>query len=153
MKNVLNARWRARLRLLTLVAGLGVSPSLLAEPLLYVGKWIPDAQASSDWLLTIKDTSMSWRGPDKSALACVQALELKKEKPGTVYGDGRGKRFVAGSLGSLPTYLFKLGPDTCGGPADQVRISFPLVYDTQHIELIEYAGGKPLTVRHLHRKQ
>jgi len=151
MKNILSSRWRARL--LAIIAGFGVSPFLLAEPLPYIGKWIPDAQASSDWTLTVKDTSMSWRGPDKSAPACVQAFELKTEKPGTVYIDGRGFRFVAGSLGSLPTYLFRLGPNTCGGPADEVRISFPLVYDRQHIELIEYAGGKPLTVRHLHRKK
>jgi hypothetical protein len=138
---------------LFLVLALGVSPFLLAEPLPYTGQWVPDAQASSDWILTIKDTDLSWRGPAGSAPSCVQAFELKKEKPGTVYIDGRGKRFVAGSLGSLPTYLFKLGPNTCGGPADEVRISFPLVYDTRHIELIEYAGGKPLTVRRLHRKK
>jgi len=142
MKNVLLA-----------VFALGVSPSLLAEPLPYTGQWVPDAQASADWILTIKDTNMSWRGPAASAPGCVQAFELKKENPGTVYIDGRGKRFVAGSLGSLPTYLFRLGPNTCGGAADQVRISFPLVYDTRHIELIEYAGGKPLTVRRLHRKK
>jgi hypothetical protein len=137
---------------LLVVLALGVSPSLLAEPLPYTGQWVPDAPASSDWTLTIKDTDLSWRGPAGSAPGCVQAFELKKEKPGTVYIDGRGKRFVAASLGSLPTYLFKLGPNTCGGPADEVRISFPLVYDTRHIELIEYAGGKPLTVRRLHRK-
>jgi hypothetical protein len=140
-------------QLSAIVLALGVSPALLAEPLPYIGQWEPDAQASSDWILTIKDTSMSWRGPAASAPGCVQAFELKKENPGTVYIDGRGKRFVAGSLGSLPTYLFRLGPNTCGGPADEVRISFPLVYDTKHIELIEYAGGKPLTVRRLHRKK
>jgi hypothetical protein len=151
MKNRSSPGWRARV--LATLFGLSYAPSLLAESLPYIGQWIPEAQASSDWTLTIKDTSMSWRGPAASAPGCVQAFELKKEKPGTVYIDGRGFRFVAGSLGSLPTYLFKLGPNTCGGPADQVRISFPLVYDTQHIELIEYAGGKPLTVRRLHRKK
>ena len=96
---------------------------------------------------------MTWRGPDKSAPACVQPFTLKKESPGTVYTNGHGTKFVAGALGSLPTYLLTLGPATCGSPAEEVRISFPLVYDIKHIEFIEYVHGKPVSSRRFYRKK
>lgn len=144
--------WRAHLA--ALAVGLGCAPSLLAQPLPYLGRWLPDdppATQASAASLHIDDATLTWRGPDKAAPSCVQPFEMKKEKPGTVYTDGRGRKFVAGSLGSLPTYLLTLGANACGG-ADEVRVSFPLVYDIDHIEFIEYVKGKPVSSRRFHRQ-
>lgn len=145
-----------RARLLAMVLGLGCAQSVLAESLPFVGRWLPDepaqAQAASP-ILIIKDASLSWRGPNKSAPACIQQFALKKENPGTIYTDGHGTRFVAGVPGSIPTYLLKLSANTCGSPDQEVRIRFPLIYDTNHIELLEYANGKPVSSRRFHRKK
>jgi hypothetical protein len=145
-----------RARLLAVVLGLGVAPSVLAQSLPFAGRWLlddrPDAQAPYT-ALTIKGESLSWSGPDKSALACVQEFVLKKEKPGTEYADGRGIKFVAGVKGSMPTYLLQLRSSTCGRTGEDVRISYPLVYDTRHIEVIEYVSGKPVSSRRFRRKK
>jgi hypothetical protein len=144
-----------RTRLLAAVLGLGWAAPVLAQPLPFAGRWLPDdsVTAPAAWVpLTIKGETMSWRGPDRSVPGCVQQFALKKEKPGAVYVDGRGTKFVAGMPGSIPTYLLTLRSSTCGGLADEVRISFPLVYDTGHIELIEYVNGKPVTSRRFRRK-
>jgi len=34
-----------------------------------------------------------------------------------------------------------------------VRIRYPLIYDTRHIEVIEYENGKPVSSRRFHRKK
>jgi hypothetical protein len=152
MKNFLNARCRSRV--LAILFGLGCTASVLAEPLPFAGRWLlddQDAQAAYT-ILTIKAGSLTWSGPNKSRPGCVQAFSLKKEVPGTVYVNGRGTRFVAGAPGSLPTYLLKLGAGTCDSLNDEVRISFPLVYDSRHMELIEYLNGKPLASRRFRKK-
>jgi hypothetical protein len=145
-----------RARLLALVLGLGAAPSLLAQSLPFTGRWLLDdrtqAQASYT-VLTIKGETMAWSGPDKSAPRCVQEFVLKKETPGSVYLDGRGTKFVAGVKGSLPTYLLQLRSSTCGGVGEDVRISYPLVYDTRHIDVIEYVNGKPVSSRRFRRKK
>jgi hypothetical protein len=132
------------------------APAVSAAPLPFDGRWLLDdpmgAQASHT-VLAIKGESMSWSGPNKSAPGCVQEFMLKKENPGAVYVDGRGRKFLAGVPGSLPTYLLKLRTSTCGRIDEEVRISFPLVYDTGHIELIEYVNGKPISSRRLRRKK
>ncbi|HEX8785975.1 MAG TPA: hypothetical protein VF793_07325 [Telluria sp.] len=154
MKNFLSSRCRARL--LATVVGLGWASSLLAQPLPYIGRWLLDDQAeaqASPSILTVKEASMTWSGPNKSAPACVQQFVVKKENPGSVYTDGHGTKFVAGSLGSLPTYLLKVSASTCGGANEDVRIRFPLVYDINHIEVIEYVNGKPVSARRFHRKK
>jgi hypothetical protein len=140
---------------LAAVLGLGCAAPILAQPLPFAGRWLPDDRAAAPGsyaLLTIEGETISWRGPDSSTPGCVQQFALKKEKPGAVYVDGRGKKFLAGVPGSIPTYLLTLRASTCGGLAEEVRISFPLVYDTRHIELIEYVGGKPVTSRRFRRK-
>jgi hypothetical protein len=135
---------------------LAAAPSVSAQPLPFDGRWLLDdhteAQASQT-VLTIKGDSMSWGGPNKSAPGCVQEFVVKKENPGTVYVDGHGRKFLAGVPGSLPTYLLKLRTSTCGRIDEDVRISFPLVYDTRHIELIEYVNGKPVSSRRFRRKK
>lgn len=141
MKNLSNAA------LLTLFCAFSVH----AEPLPHIGHWVPDEQAGT--LLTIKENSLSWRGADKSAPACVEQYVLKPERPGSVYTNGRGTKFVAGVNGSLPTYLLKLGASTCEGIREEVRVSFHMVYDINHIEVIEYAGGKAVSARRFHREQ
>jgi hypothetical protein len=155
-KNLLNPGCRARSLALVLVLGLGCAPSLLAQSLPLAGRWLleerPDAQ-SPYTVLTIKDMRLSWSGPTPSSPKCVQQFVLQNETPGTVYADGHGTRFVAGVKGSIPTYLLKLGASTCGGAGEQVRIRFPLIYDTKHIEFIEYANGKPATSRRFRRKK
>jgi hypothetical protein len=78
---------------------------------------------------------------------------LKQERPGTVYVDGRGTRFVAGTKGSIPTYLLQLRTSTCGGAGEDVRIRYPLVYDTRHIEIIDYVNGKPVGARRFRREK
>jgi hypothetical protein len=133
---------------------LGCASSALAEPLTFHGRWLPDDDQDAAYAsLTIKESTISWRGPDKSTPACVRDFVQKPERPGTVYRDGRGTKFVAGAPGSMPTYLLLLRPGSCGSPGEQVRISFPLVYDINHIEFIEYVAGKPVSARRLHRKK
>jgi hypothetical protein len=143
-----------RARLLAILFGLGCTPALHAAPLPFAGRWLPDDSQAAEapaTILTIKDASLSWRGPDKSAPACTREFVLRTEKPGTVYRDGRGTRFVAGAKGSLPTYLLQLGAGNCDSPADEMRISYYLVYDIKHIEVIEYAKGKPVSSRRFHK--
>jgi hypothetical protein len=143
-----------RSALLALVLGLGCASSSMAEPLTFHGRWVPDDNQDAAYAsLTIKASTISWRGPDRSASACVRDFVQKKERPGTVYRDGRGTKFVAGALGSMPTYLLTLSPGSCGSPGEEVRISFPLVYDINHIEFIEYVAGKPVSAVRLHRKK
>jgi hypothetical protein len=147
------SRWA---RLFAIVLGLGTAPSLLAQTLPFTGRWLLDdrPQTTAPYaVLRIEGGSMSWSGPDKSAPRCVQEFVLKKEAPGSVYLDGRGTKFVAGVKGSLPTYLLQLRSSTCGRVDEEVRISYPLVYDTSHIEVIEYVGGKPVSSRRFHRKK
>lgn len=154
MKNSLRATSRARL--LAIAIGLVCTPPLLAQSLPLKGRWLPDdhPEAPAPYaLLTIKDGILTWRGLTTSAPKCDQPFELKKENPGTVYTNGHGTKFVAGALGSLPTYLLKPSPSSCGSSAEDIRINFPLVYDTNHIELVEYVHGKPVSVRRLHRKK
>ena len=127
-----------------------------AQTLPFDGRWLLDDHAEAQaayTVLTIKGERMTWRGPDKSAPACVQEFVLKKESRGAEYLDGRGRKFLAGVPGSLPTYLLKLRTSTCGRVDEEVRISYPLVYDTRHIELIEYLNGKPVSSRRFHRKK
>jgi hypothetical protein len=112
------------------------------------------SQASAVYTsLTVKGESMRWTGPDKSRPPCVQEFVLKQERPGTVYVDGRGTRFVAGTKGSIPTYLLQLRTSTCGGAGEDVRIRYPLVYDTRHIEIIDYVNGKPVGARRFRREK
>lgn len=144
------------MKFLGILLGLLAAPALSAQPLAFDGRWLLDAPQETQaahTVLTIKGERMTWRGPDKSAPGCVQEFVLKKESPGTVYLDGRGRKFLAGVPGSLPTYLLKLRSSTCGRIDEEVRISFPLVYDTRHIELIEYVNGKPVSSRRFHRKK
>lgn len=146
----------SRARLLALVLGLGWTPSLLAQTFPFNGRWVPDdppAAQPAYTLLTVKGTTLTWSGPKKSASRCVQHFELKNERPGTVYVDGRGTRFVAGVPGSIPTYLLKIGDSTCGDAGADLRIRYPLVYDVTHIEIIGYVNGKPMTSRRFHRKK
>lgn len=132
----------------------GCASSALAEPLTFHGRWLPDENQDDAYAsVTIKASTIAWRGPDKSAPACVRGFVQQKERPGTVYRDGRGTKFVAGAPGSMPTYLLTLNPGSCGSPGEQVRVSFPLVYDINHIEFIEYVAGKPVSARRLHRKK
>ena len=146
---------RRRAQWLAIACGLGCAPSLLAQTLPFSGRWLlddhPDAQTYTT--LTIKGPNLTWTGPDKSVPPCVQQFELKKENPGTVYRDVHGTKFVAGALGSLPTYLLNISASTCGGVGEDVRIRYHLVYDVSHIEFIEYAQGKPVSARRFHRKK
>lgn len=141
-------------RLVAVVAGLGCSASVLAEPVPFAGRWLADDEAASPYTtLTVKGDTLSWHGPDKSVPKCVRQFTVQQEKPGTVYTNARGTKFVAGFKGSIPTYLLQLDGGTCGSGSSVVRISYPLIYDTRHIELIEYAGGKPVGVQRFHRKK
>lgn len=144
-------------RLLAIVLGLGAAPPLLAQQALpFAGRWLLDDRAGADaayTVLNIKGERMSWSGPDKSAPRCVQEFALKKETPGSEYLDGRGIKFIAGVKGSLPTYLLQLRSSTCGRAGEEVRISYPLVYDTRHIEVIEYVNGKPAGSRRFRREK
>lgn len=146
---------RRGLRLLALIAGLGCTSSVLAQAVPFSGRWLLDNPPKNQAVyttLTIKDTSMSWHGQDQSVPPpCVQQFVLQQEPAGTVYANGRGTKFIAGVAGSLPTYLLKIGSGTCAGIEDAVRISYPLVYDVAHIEVIEYVKGKPVTSRRFHR--
>jgi hypothetical protein len=148
-----------RVRLLAMVIGLGLGLSftapLLAQTLPFSGRWLLEhpAQAQEPYaVLSVKGNSLAWSAANKRAPTCVQQFEVKPEKPGTVYTDGRGTRFVAGAPGSIPTYLLKLGAGTCPGIEEEVRIRYPLVYDTRHIEIIEYVKGKPVSSRRFSKK-
>lgn len=138
-------------RLLAALFGLCLSSPLFAQALPFAGRWIVDDPAGAYTTLTVKGTTMSWSGQDKSVPPCVREFTVQEEKPGTVYLDARGTRFVAGAPGSLPSYLLKLAGDACGGTGDTVRIRYHLVYDVRHIEVIDYVGGKPASARRLHR--
>jgi hypothetical protein len=129
-------------RLVAVVAGLGCSASVLAEPVPFAGRWLADDPDASPYTaLTVKGDTMSWHGPDKSVPKCVRQFAVQQEKPGTVYMNARG------------TYLLQLEGGTCGSSGSTVRINYPLIYDTRHIELIEYAAGKPVGVQRFHRKK
>jgi hypothetical protein len=142
--------------LLVVLLGLGAAPSLFAQSLPFAGRWLPDdglAAQAPYTSLTIEGGRLSWSGPDRSVPGCVQEFVPKQEKPGSVYLDGRGTKFVAGAKGSLPTYLLRLRSSTCGRAGEDVRIIYPLVYDTRHIEVIEYVNGKPVSSRRFRRKK
>lgn len=155
MKKILSPSVAARL--FAVVVGAGCAPSLLAQTLPFAGRWLldasPTAPPSAYTRLTIKDTTLSWAGPTKAAPTCVQHFTVKKEKPGTEYRDGRGTKFLAGVRGSLPTFLLTLTASDCGNAGEDVRISFPLVYDLNHIEVIDYVKGKPMTSRRFRFKK
>jgi hypothetical protein len=155
MKTHLHPGWQAYL--LALVVGLGCAPSVLAQDVPFAGRWQldeqPGAVASSFSVLTIKGDRMAWGGPTKSAPACVQQFVLQQERPGTMYVNGRGTKFIAGVTGSLPTYLLKLHANSCEGVADAVRIIYPTVYATGQIEVLEYVNGKVVSARRFHRKK
>lgn len=142
--------------LFAVLLGLACAPSVLAQSLPFAGKWLldqdPKAPPAAYTVLNIDEGVMTWTGPTKSTPECVQEFVLKEEKPGTVYIDGRGTRFVAGLKGSIPTYLLQLRASTCGRAGETTRIRYPLVYDTRHIEVIGYAGGRPVSARRFHRK-
>jgi hypothetical protein len=145
---------------LAFLLGLGCASPVLAQPLPFAGRWLLDAPADAQpatqaayTVLSIKDDRLRWSGPDKSVPACEQEFELKKEKPGTVYLDGRGTKFLAGFPGSIPTYLLTLRSSGCGRAGEDLRIRYPLIYDTQHIDVIEYVGGKPVSSRRFRRKK
>jgi hypothetical protein len=141
-------------RLVAVVAGLGCSASALAEPVPFAGRWLADDQGASPYThLTVKGNTISWHGPDKSVPKCVRQFAVQQERPGTVYTNARGTKFIAGFKGSIPTYLLQLDGGTCGSGSSAVRINYPLIYDTQHIELIEYAAGKPIGAQRFHRKR
>jgi hypothetical protein len=150
------------LRLYALVLGLAITPPLLAQPLPFDGRWLLDAPPQSQsqsqsqspapyTALRIEGGNLTWRGPARSAPRCVQAFVPRNEPPGSLYLDGRGIKFVAGIKGSLPTYLLQLRSSTCGRAGEDTRISYPLVYDIKHIEVIEYVGGKPVSARRFRR--
>ncbi|WP_141834991.1 hypothetical protein [Herbaspirillum sp. SJZ107] len=155
MKQRLHPGWRTRL--LAMAAGLGCALSVLAQDTPFAGRWLldeqPGAAAAAYPVLTIKGDRMSWGGPTRSAPACVQQFVLQNEKPGTMYVNGRGTKFIAGVAGSLPTYLLKLRANGCAGGADAVRIIYPTVYGSRQIEVLEYVNGKVVSARRLHRKQ
>jgi hypothetical protein len=141
-------------RLVAVVAGLGCAGAVLAEPAPFSGRWLADDDAASPYTtLTVKGDTMAWHGPDKSVPRCVRKFTLLTEKPGTVYTNARGTKFVAGTKGSIPTYLLRLDDGTCGSGSSAVRINYPLIYDVRHIELIEYVAGKPVGARRFHRKK
>ena len=139
-----------------LLFGLAGAPAVLAQSLPFSGRWLldedPGPQAAYT-RLAIEDDRLTWRGPDSAAPACVQVFALKPERPGTVYVDGRGTRFLAGVKGSIPTWLLQLRSSTCGRAGEDTRIRYPLVYDTRHIEVIAYVNGKPVSARRFHRTQ
>jgi len=142
---------------LTLFVGLACAPAVMAQALPFTGQWVldddPGAAQAAYTRLRIEDGSMTWMGADKVAPACVQAFVVKAERPGTLYVDGRGTRFLAGVKGSIPTWLLQLRSSTCGRAGEDTRIRYPLIYDTQHIEVIGYVNGKPVSSRRFHRKK
>jgi len=140
-----------------MLLGLACAPLAMAQSLPFSGQWLldqdPHALAAAYTVLRIEDGRLRWTGAARSTPECVQEFVLKQETPGTVYVDGHGTRFVAGVKGSIPTYLLQLGSSTCGRAGEQTRIRYPLVYDTRHIEVIGYVGGKPVSARRFHRKK
>jgi hypothetical protein len=147
-----------RVRLFATIFGLGFgfgcTAPLLAQTLPFSGRWQLDNPTQAQALyavLSVKGESLAWSAANKRAPTCVQQFEVKQEKPGTVYTDGRGTKFVAGAPGSIPTYLLKLVSTTCPGIEEEVRIRYPLVYDIAHIEIIEYVKGKPVSSRRFSR--
>jgi len=155
MKHCLNRGWQAHL--LAVVVGLGCAPSVPAQDLPFAGRWLldeqPGAAPSAYPVLTIKGDTLSWGGPTKSAPKCAQQFVLQKERPGTMYTNAHGTKFIAGFPGSIPTYLLKLSTNNCAGGADAVRISYPMVYGTRQIEVLEYLNGKAVSARRFHRKK
>jgi hypothetical protein len=143
--------------LVAMLLGLACAPAALAQGLPFSGRWLldedPRAPAAAYTVLSIEDSTMTWSGPGKTTPRCVQEFTLKQEKPGTVYVDGRGTRFVAGLKGSIPTYLLQLRSSTCGRAGEDTRIRYPLVYDIMHIEVIGYMNGRPISSRRFHRKK
>jgi hypothetical protein len=143
-------------RLLAMLCGLACAPSVLAQSLPFAGRWLLDEDPKAPAAYTVLDIegeSMRWSGPGKVTPPCVQEFVLKQERPGAVYVDGRGTRFLAGVKGSLPTWLLELRSSTCGRSGEDTRIRYPLVYDTRHIEVIGYVNGKPVSSRRFHRKK
>jgi len=141
-------------RLVAVVAGLGCGAPALAEPVPFAGHWLADDAAASPYTtLTVKGDTIAWHGGDKSVPKCTRQFAVQPERPGAVYVNAHGTKFVAGAKGSIPTYLLQLDGGTCGTASSAVRINYPLIYDTQHIELIEYAGGKPVGAQRFHRKK
>lgn len=128
------------------------SPTQAAAPQ-FMGKWKSANPASTtpDAILTIEGAAVSWRAAPGAKPMCSGAFALQAEKPGTVYLDAKGRKFVAGVIGSFPTFLLKVDPGTCGGGADGWRLSFPLAYDRGHMELTEYRNGRPIAFRRMQR--
>jgi len=141
---------------LALLCGLACAPAAMAQSLPFTGQWLLDDEPGPQAAYTrlhIEDGRLTWTGADQATPPCVQAYTVKSEKPGTVYVDGRGTRFLAGVKGSIPTWLLALRSSTCGRAGEDTRIRYPLVYDTRHIEVIGYVSGKPVSARRFHRKQ
>jgi hypothetical protein len=152
--NAMFSAWKSVAQLCTAAVAFGCSPALSAQELLFTGRWVPDIQAAAPGayaVLTIEAARMSWHDASMTSPGCSRDFALQPEKPGTEYADGRGTRFVAGTAGSLPTYLLKVTASTCGGKEDAIRISFPRAYDRAHMELIQYVQGKPVSARRFHR--
>jgi hypothetical protein len=142
--------------LFALLCGLACAPAVMAQAPPFAGRWLLDddpGPKAAYTVLSIEGESMRWSGPDKATPPCVQEFVLKPERPGTVYVDGRGTRFLAGVKGSIPTWLLQLRSSTCGRAGEETRIRYPLVYDTQHIEVIGYVKGKPVSSRRFHRRK
>ena len=140
---------------LVVLAGLVWAPAALAQALPFNGRWLLDDGAGPGAgysVLTVKGDKLSWTGADKKTPSCVQSFVLQAERPGTIYVDGRGTRFVAGVKGSIPTYLLRLADSNCGRAGELTRIRYPLIYDTGHIEVIDYVGGQVAGARRFHRK-
>jgi hypothetical protein len=141
---------------LVMLVGLMSASSVLAQSLPFAGQWLLDegpGPRAAYTRLAVEDGRMRWSGPDKATPPCVQEFVLKPERPGTVYADGRGTRFLAGVKGSIPTWLLQLRSSSCGRAGEDTRIRYPLVYDTRHIEVIGYVNGKPVSSRRFHRKK
>lgn len=151
----MNKHWKpvVRATLAATLLGLGMASAVAAEPQLFLGKWKSDNPASTtpDAVLTFDGDTLSWRPRDKAPPQCSGTFALQPEKPGTVYVNGLGRKFVAGAIGSFPSYLLNVNPGTCGGTADQWRVSFPLAYDRRHMEVTEYKDGKAMAYRRLQR--
>lgn len=133
---------------------LGAAQSAAAQTLPFTGRWLLDdgpGPRAAYTRLAVDDGRLTWTGPDPATPPCVQDFVLKRERPGTVYVDGRGTRFVAGLKGSIPSYLLHLRASSCGRAGEDTRIRYPLVYDSRHIEVIGYVNGKPVSARRFHR--
>jgi hypothetical protein len=124
-----------------------------AETPQFLGHWKSDNPASTapDAVLTIEGATVSWHPKRGAKPMCSGTFALQAEKPGTVYLDAHGRKFVAGMIGSLPTFLLKVDPGTCGGGADAWRLSFPRAYDRRHMELTEYRNGRAIAFRKMQR--